>query len=162
MPVLRRCGAGGQAQAAERLTRARGRERRAAQGADGGTDADADAEAAEAAVDAARRACGELQRSLLDGELGACEALGGLLGQAERRHADAAEAARQHFVAFFGMARLHRPHRACPGRCGPGARTGRCRPRPSRSACGSMASPVVGGARWMMMDSRNKSGIVCQ
>ena len=63
------------------------------------------AEAAEAAVAAARAACEVLQRRLLDGELRTYAALGALLGQAERRHADAAEAGRQHFDTFFGTAR---------------------------------------------------------
>lgn len=62
-------------------------------------------EAVEAAVAAAQSACEALQRELLDGELAAYEALGSLLGQAERRHADAAEAGRQHFVTFFGTVR---------------------------------------------------------
>jgi len=105
---------------------------RAAQGADGGAYADADADAAEAAVDAARRACGALQRTLLDGELGVCAALGGLLGQAERRHADAAEAARQHFVAFFGMARSH--GRAEPARVAAGQARHDNAPAPARRA----------------------------
>ena len=61
--------------------------------------------AAEAAVTAARDACEALQRQLLDGELKTYAALGSLLGQAERRRADAAEAGRQHFDTFFGTAR---------------------------------------------------------
>lgn len=81
--------------------------RRAVQaGADGaGELSEEGAEAAEAAVAAARAACEALQRQLLDGELRTYAALGGLLGQAERRHADAAEAGRQHFDTFFGAAR---------------------------------------------------------
>ena len=81
--------------------------RRAVQaGADGaGELSEEGAEAAEAAVAAARAACEALQRQLLDGELRTYAALGGLLGQAERRHADAAEAGRQHFDTFFGTAR---------------------------------------------------------
>ncbi len=64
-----------------------------------------EADAADAAIEAARSGAAALQRDLLDGELAACETLGRLLGQAERRHADAAEAGRQHFVTFFGTAR---------------------------------------------------------
>ena len=81
--------------------------RRAVQaGADGaGELSEEGVEAAEAAVGAARAACEALQRQLLDGELRTYAALGGLLGQAERRHADAAEAGRQHFDTFFGTAR---------------------------------------------------------
>lgn len=81
--------------------------RRAVQaGADGaGELSEEGAEAAEAAVAAARAACEALQRQLLDGELGTYAALGSLLGQAERRQTDAAEASRQHFDTFFGTAR---------------------------------------------------------
>ena len=89
------------------ISNAQRRGRRAVQAsADGvGKLSEEDAEAMEAAVMAARGACEALQRKLLDGELKTYAALGSLLGQAERRHADAAEAARQHVDTFFGTAR---------------------------------------------------------
>ncbi|KAK9836114.1 hypothetical protein WJX81_002381 [Elliptochloris bilobata] len=89
---------------AEQLQKAA--ERAVQAGADAAGELSAEcAEAAEAAVAAAQGACETLQRELLDGELATHVALGSLLGQAERRHADAAEAGRQQFVTFFGTVR---------------------------------------------------------